>query len=196
MDAEEVQFVDPEVSKRKFKEELGKFEKAKQHYRDLGVVLIEQAYPDAHFAFVATSLWPPPIVFAVKINFINYDVWPLSVKFVHPITLAPLKGSQMLTPFPRRLEGSPQPQFLLQAQIDDIPFLCIPGIREYHQHTLHTGDSWFLYRKNGGEGSLCFILDNIQLYGTSHILAYTEQLVVNFHRGAMRIISDQNKIPV
>jgi hypothetical protein len=26
------------------------------------------------------------------------------------------------------------------------PFLCLRGIREYHEHPQHTGDDWFLYR--------------------------------------------------
>jgi hypothetical protein len=26
------------------------------------------------------------------------------------------------------------------------PFLCVKGIREYHEHPQHDGDSWCLYR--------------------------------------------------
>jgi hypothetical protein len=27
------------------------------------------------------------------------------------------------------------------------PFLCLRGIREYHEHPQHSGDDWFLYRE-------------------------------------------------
>ncbi|WP_241359668.1 putative metal-binding protein, partial [Escherichia coli] len=47
---------------------------------------------------------------------------------------------------------------------DDIPFLCLPGVREYHDHPAHTGDSWLLHRRSG-EGSLHFILESIWKHG-------------------------------
>jgi len=45
-----------------------------------------------------------------------------------------------------------------------IPFFCIRGIREYHNHPYHTGDAWLLYRGTG-IGNLNYILD--QLYNHS-----------------------------
>lgn len=32
------------------------------------------------------------------------------------------------------------------------PFLCLPGIREYHTHQSHTGDAWSNYRARGTFG--------------------------------------------
>lgn len=194
MKAKNPQFVDVEVTKQKYAEELAKFHTMKENYRKLGVLLLDEAYPNLYFGFTAPSLSPVPIIFAVKINFDNYDVQPLSVQFVHPLTLAPVLSSQMHTHLPRKLEGSPQPQFLLQAHRDEQPFFCIPGVREYHDHPYHTGDSWFLYRKKGKDGSLCFILDNLQLYGTSHIKAYQVpiQLMAEFNR--INISLDQNSL--
>ncbi|SHF40031.1 putative metal-binding protein [Flavisolibacter ginsengisoli] len=170
----DTQFVDPVVTQQKFTEELERFRQLKEEYRSKGVLLLEEAYPNLYFAFTAPSLNPVPIVFAVCINFINYDVEPLSVRFVHPVTLQHVLFTQMQTRFFRNING-PAPQALLQAQSDQVPFFCIPGVREYHKHTFHNGDSWFLYRKNGGEGSLCFLLDNLQLYGTSAINSYLFQ---------------------
>jgi hypothetical protein len=198
------QFVDCEVTRRKYAQELSKFLSAREHYRKLGVILLEEAYPNMYFGFAAPSLVPLAIIFAVKINFDNYDVDPLSVRFVHPLTFEPVKASQLQTRLPRKLENSPLLQPLLQADKDEEPFICIPGVREYHKHTVHTGDSWFLYRQKGGEGSLCFILDNLQLYGTSHIRAYHLPIQIKTAQGlvqqpvrkqAVNISSDINSIP-
>jgi len=37
-------------------------------------------------------------------------------------------------------------QLMVAAEPDEIPFLCLPGIREYHENPAHTGDSWLLHR--------------------------------------------------
>jgi hypothetical protein len=174
---DDMQFVDPEVTRQKFEAEMESFQKLKVDYRSKGVLLLEEAYPNLYFAFAVPSLSPVPIVFAVGINFTNYDVEPLSVKFVHPTSLQPLLISQLHTRLYRKI-NAPQPQELLQAQSDQVPFFCIPGVREYHNHTYHNGDSWFLYRQQGGEGSLCFLLDNLQLYGTSSIDSYQFQIQI------------------
>lgn len=196
MESHQPQFVDPEVTKHKFQEETDMFFRLKEEYRRKGVLLLEQRYPDLFFAFVAPSLQPLPIGFAVRINFTNYDVQPLSVKFVHPLTLEPLMIEQVATRLPRRLEGSPSPQALLQADQNRVPFFCIPGVREYHEHPYHNGDSWFLYRKRGGEGSLCFLLDNLQLYGTSHVSSYTIQVNFNMQSPTLQLGFDPEGLPL
>jgi hypothetical protein len=58
---------------------------------------------------------------------------------------------------------------------DDPPFLCLPGIREYHDNPAHSGDSWLLHRASG-EGSLAFILDKICSYGVNPIEQYRIEL--------------------
>ncbi len=190
------QFVDPGITAKKFAEQLAGFQFAKEHYRRLGVILMEDAFPNLYFGFAAPLLTPVPIIFAVKINFDNYDVIPLSVQFVHPVTYEPMKNSQLPNLLMRKLENSPVSQNLLQADRDDRPFFCIPGVREYHEHPYHTGDSWFLYRGNGKEGSLCFLLDNLQLYGTSHIKSYQFSLNLMAQNNAVGIFSDPNTFPL
>lgn len=189
----DVQFVDPFVTRQKFLEELNKFNQLKEHYRGLGVLLVGDTYPNLYFAFAALSLQPIPILFAVQINFTNYDVQPLSVKFVHPLNLLPVLISEVPTRLPRKISGNGH-QELLQSQIDQVPFFCIPGVREYHKHTFHNGDSWFLHRGRAGEGSLCFLLDNLQLYGTSAVNSFTIQ-VVNLQTQKMNLGYNINSIP-
>jgi hypothetical protein len=73
-------------------------------------------------------------------------------------------------------QGAIQVSGLLQAnRPDDYPFLCLPGVREYHDNPAHTGDSWLLHR-GSGEGSLAFILEKIWTYGSDPISAYNIQI--------------------
>ena len=61
---------------------------------------------------------------------------------------------------------------------EEIPFICLPGIREYHNNPAHTGDSWLLHRGRGA-GSLHFILDQLYKYGVQP-LALSMQVQVSY----------------
>lgn len=172
------QYVDIEVTRQKFAQELQKFEALKEYYRSIGVLLLDCRYPDMYFGFATTKINPVVLLFGVRINFLNYDIEPLSVKFVHPITYAPLLYGSVGTLLLRKMEGNLNFFPLLQAQNDQVPFFCIPGVREFHNHPFHTGEQWFLYRGMNGEGSLCFILDNLQLYGTHPVAGGLMQVPV------------------
>ena len=78
-----------------------------------------------------------------------------------------------------------EPQPLLQASgDDDIPFLCIAGVREYHEHPAHTGDPWELHRTSGA-GRLVRLLQVISKYGPETIDGFEVQMkpTIRFHRG-------------
>ena len=187
--SEDYQFVDEAVTRRKFEEEWTQFEALTDHYRHEGVLLLEKAYPNLSFAFVASHLSPQAIVFAVRINFINFDVWAPSVQFIDALTLQPILVPQLHTQLIRNLstEGNLQHQPLVQAQMDQVPFICFAGVREYHNHARHKDDSWLMHRCSG-EGRLCFLLDNLALYGTSAIRGYSIQLHFGIN-GAMHNIN-------
>jgi hypothetical protein len=73
-------------------------------------------------------------------------------------------------------QGAIQLSSLVQSnRPDDYPFVCLPGVREYHDNPAHTGDSWLLHR-NSGEGSLAFILEKIWAYGVEPLSMYQVQL--------------------
>jgi len=59
---------------------------------------------------------------------------------------------------------------------DDTPFLCVAGVREYHDHPGHSGDAWELHRKSGA-GRLVRLLDAITRYGVQPISDYQVTLV-------------------
>jgi hypothetical protein len=193
-----IQHIDPEVSQAKFDEEVKVFMDAYEIQRRRGIMVLDCKFPDLHLAFAAPALIPAPIVFAVKINFTNYDLEPLSVVFVDPFTLQSLKANQVLVPFLRniRQQGQVIPQALLQAEPvpDARPFLCIPGVREYHNHPAHTGDSWLLHRKVAGEGRLGFIVDKLYEYGISSLNGYNIQIQMTAPQVGLGI--DSSKIPL
>lgn len=75
-------------------------------------------------------------------------------------------------------QGSVPLTNLLQSnRPDDYPFICLPGVREYHDNPAHTGDSWLLHR-GSGEGSLAFILEKIWVYGVDPISTFQLQAAV------------------
>ena len=86
--------------------------------------------------------------------------------------------------------GVPQAQLqaaqpLMQAHGDDeIPFLCIAGVREYHDHPAHTGDHWESHRKSGA-GRLIRLVEIISKYGLETIGGFEVQMIpqIRFHHG-------------
>lgn len=168
-------FVDPEVSKVKFHREIAAFRKLNSVYQTRGIYLVDATFPIAFALIVAKNAKPAPVVpFAVNIDFSNYDVEPPSVQLVNPFTREKLKRSEILYDFRRQLPtivGQPQVQQvpLLQSFVDERPFICLQGVKEYHDSPAHTGDSWFLHRGRG-PGTLAFVLDVLSRYGADPII--------------------------
>jgi hypothetical protein len=180
------------VSEKKFNKELNTYKSAYETWRERGVLLIFAQFPNADFIFVTPNLKPPSVLFCVRINFTNYDVYPPSISFIQPFTRAPLKRSEVPIKFnqlilPEGFVPNPfqqiQPQDLLQGLPDKIPFFCIKGVREYHTNPRHTGDSWFLYRGNG-EGKLGYLLDQLYEHSTAQVVRHQISLqpIIQFHQ--------------
>lgn len=175
--ANSIQVVDPYVSEKKFQHELDIFLGRKDFQRKRGIVLLEANFPNIELMFMAPQLIPTPVAFTVRINFSNYDLEPPSITFIDPTSGELVNATKLLTHFPRKIgvneNGEPIRQNLLQFEkIDGIPFICIPGVREYHNHPAHTGDSWLLHRKSGGEGSLGYLIDKLYDYGITSLSNY------------------------
>ena len=78
-----------------------------------------------------------------------------------------------------------EPQPLMQAYgADDIPFLCIAGVREYHEHPAHSGDHWLSHRISGA-GCLVRLVHVISKYGLETIDGFEVQMApkILFHAG-------------
>jgi hypothetical protein len=187
------QVVDPEVSRAKFDREVAAYRKLEATYRKRGWLLLDAAFPEVFVAFAAIKLRPAPIVAAVIVDFTDYDLQPPSVRFVDPFTRERLTASNIGFQMLRRpampgaapemiaamiQQGAIQLSAMLQYnKPDDFPFLCLPGVREYHDNPAHTGDSWLLHR-GSGEGSLVFILEKIWTYGSDPLAAYNIQVLL------------------
>ena len=61
------------------------------------------------------------------------------------------------------LQGDIQPLMQFHSP-EELPFLCIPGVKEYHDHPGHSGDPWEIHRPSG-EGRLVQLLEVISKYG-------------------------------
>jgi hypothetical protein len=119
----------------------------------------------------------PQYLFSIRIDYSNFDTVPPSVRIIDPftgeITLhtghAPFitPGQQELTSLiDRKFEI--QNQNILLKDHEDKWFFCLRGLKEYHEHPQHSGDSWFLHR-TAGKGNILEILDHLQLYSISNL---------------------------
>jgi hypothetical protein len=167
--------IDPEVSRRKFSRELTKLLEQRADLQARGIFLIgDPSYPIVELLFVpriplkialqappgGTIVLPPGAVamavveipslaakaFRARFDLSDYDLRAPSLQFWDHWTNEPLQYSTMF----RALEFEKHRQAHL-VLLDDHPtfhrpFLCLRGVREYHEHPQHSGDDWLLYR--------------------------------------------------
>jgi Predicted metal binding domain len=190
----EAQFVEPSVSRAKFDREINDYREFEREYRRRGWLLLRAEYPDILVALVAPQLKPAAVVTGVQFDYSNYDFRPPSVRLVNPFTEEPYKANEIPTNLKRSVEGSfpgipglvipegAQAKVMMQQPLmqaygpDDIPFLCVAGVREYHDHPGHSGDAWELHRRTGA-GRLVRLLELITKYGVQPISDYQVTLV-------------------
>jgi hypothetical protein len=190
--AHAAQYVEPAVSHARFGAELAEYEQMRCEYEARGWLLVQASFPTVFVVMASPKLTPPAIVTGVLFDYSNYDNEPPSVRLVNPLTRIPYKQRELPTTLNRsmpgqavQLPGMPAganlqmqvAQPLMQAhEPEDIPFLCIAGVREYHEHPAHTGDAWELHRASGA-GRLVRLLEVIHHYGVEPIQDYAIQLV-------------------
>jgi len=166
--------VEPRVSRAKYDQELSRLHEQRATLEARGIFALgSSAYPyiDLFFAprhpvrvAVPTQqtggglVLPQVTLFAVEVpslaarpfrahfDLSDYDLRPPSLEFQDPWTGELLQYPTMF----RALEFEQQRKAHL-VLLDDHPdthrpFLCLRGIREYHEHPQHSGDDWMLYR--------------------------------------------------
>lgn len=153
--------VDSEVSHRKFERELELWRDQEDAYRRRGWLMLGQGELTVDIGFLARvplaggSL--PAMTACVRVEFTNFDLWAPSVEFIEPFT------SEYAAPLVQALVDSDEGPRELVVQSHPgtgRPFFCVPGVRQYHEHPQHSGDSWLLHRQTG-EGSLATICDRL-----------------------------------
>jgi hypothetical protein len=187
-----LQYVDPLVSRTKFDRELAEFQALSDSYRQRGWFLAHVDFPRVFVALAAPQVTPAVLVMGVDFDYTNYDAAPPSVRLVNPFTRVPYKFSELPTQLLRgmpaqevQLPGMPpgakmalavQQPYMQAYGPEDIPFLCVAGVREYHDHPAHSGDVWELHRPTGA-GRLVRLLEIIHRYGVAPIVGLGVQLV-------------------
>ena len=180
---------DPGVTRQKFDREIAQFRAQEQHYREQGIWMLACEYPQVLMAF-ATARSPQVFVpFGALIDFEDYDARPLKVTLVHPCSRRPLNLHEVLPQLMQLPQGqvggrlmrvrqdTSQPagitvDHILQGYDFDLnspPFLCIAGVRAYHDHPAHSGDSWWLHR-GSGQGTFHQIMHMLWQYGAKNIV--------------------------
>lgn len=87
-----------------------------------------------------------PCAFGVRIGLDDFDLRPPSVVFCDPLTWETLPAARV---HPANLvddDGKVTNVLITAHPITKLPFLCVRGIREYHEHPQHSGDDWLQYR--------------------------------------------------
>jgi hypothetical protein len=175
-----MQFVDPAVSRRKFEREVSAYRAVERHHSARGWWLMWAEFPRLLMAFATPKIKPPAIVFGALLDFTNFDVWPPGVQLVDPFTQQPYPAGQLPVGFLRRIPGgvasdSEQVVSIVQVHSPALPFVCLPGVREYHDHPAHTGDYWFLLRGTPA-GRPVALLEHLHKYGAEPIDAVQYQM--------------------
>jgi len=185
------QFAEPAVSRAKFEQEVADFRDLEADYRSRGWFLLESEFPVVQLLLATDKLQGPPAVVAgVRFDYTNYDAAPPSVQLVNPFTSEPYAAKDLPVNLNRAMPGQAVAlpgmpgnlqiqgaQPLMQAHDpEEVPFLCLAGVREYHDHPGHSGDSWELHRASGA-GRLVRLLEIIHRYGIEPIRGYAVNLV-------------------
>jgi hypothetical protein len=148
----------------------------------------------ARLDFANYDLVPPSVTLVNPFTLEPYKAKELPSQLLRriPIAAAPLGGTSDTAPTgatgdtgtdaTKATALPPSSQFVPQAMMqawspDDIPFLCLPGVREYHDNPAHSGDLWLLHRGRG-VGTLHFILDQLYRYGVQPMRAHVQVQIV------------------
>jgi hypothetical protein len=172
--------VEPEVSRTKFRRELDLWlANGVRHERGWVLLTQSEATLSVEVAFLArlsTSVGTvalPVVACAIRLTYENYDIWPPSLTFIDVFTRQPTQ------PHVRAFmpsEDGPRDVLIDGHPDTGIPFVCFPGIREYHSHPQHSGDSWLLHR-SAGEGSLSTVCDRVWRFMARNVVGLSVNVI-------------------
>lgn len=163
-----------DVSQAKLDEELELWQMNRDLYRRRGWFLLSASDLEVEVAFVAlVSLGDKPlpaVTAAIRLTYDNYDLWPPALTFIDVRTGEP---SYPVVPALDRVDGDVRN--VLLEHPNGGPFLCIPGLREYHSHPQHSGDDWLLHR-SAGTGRLAVVCERVWRRMVRNVIGLTVQV--------------------
>lgn len=84
--------------------------------------------------------------FKARFDLTDYDLRAPSLEFRDPWTDDLLAYDTMFRALEYEKERKAHLVLLGDHPKTHLPFLCLRGVREYHEHPQHSGDEWLLYR--------------------------------------------------
>jgi hypothetical protein len=166
--------LDPDVSRLKFEREVEKLRIQQSTLESRGIFLLgSTGRPYVDFLLVprhplrvavptaqtGAILLPPGAMMAVEIpslaarafkarfDLTDYDLQAPSVEFRDFWTDSELEYATMFRAQEFEKDRKAHIVLLDRHPQTKKPFLCLRGIREYHEHPQHSGDDWLLYRQ-------------------------------------------------
>jgi len=166
--------IDPEISRRKYDSEIKRLVEQRENLEERGIFLLQSSsYPAIDFILAPRNLlrlavpagsppgappMPPNTVqafdmpsiagraFKARFDLSDYDLRAPSLTFLDPWTNELLTYQNMFKAFEFEPARGAHLVLLGDHPTTHKPFLCLRGIREYHEHPQHSGDDWLLYR--------------------------------------------------
>ena len=142
--------IDVEVSRLKFGRAIAQLDgDAAKFVTDAKWDVVMRDYP------LFEVVWPHPRSarrVGFRFRFEDWDAMPPRLELFDPATGALLTWSQW--PKGGWAVGDAHPT-------TKMPFLCLPGIREYHEHPNHLGDAWSALRERDSY-SMLYLIERVQ----------------------------------
>jgi len=161
-----------EVNRLKYEREIGRLAEQRVTLEELGIFALNSVFPHVELFYAprhplrlllpATSTGSVPLPpnsmvaldvpslagrgFKARFDLSDYDMIAPSLEFLDPWTNVPLAYETMFRALEFEKQRGAHVVLLPDHPITHKPFLCLRGIREYHEHPQHSGDDWFLYR--------------------------------------------------
>jgi hypothetical protein len=166
-----------EVSLSKLGRQLEQWRNNEAMYTARGWVLLNVTDLSVTVGFlvnlpVGLRTWPV-MTACIRLEYDNFDLWPPSVTLVDPFTRQP---TLPLVQAPDEVNGEVRDVLVSGHPVTGLPFLCLPGVREYHTHPQHSGDDWLLHR-NAGAGNLTVICERVWRRMARNVLGVALQVV-------------------
>jgi hypothetical protein len=198
--------VEPRVARRKFDAEVARLEKELGFLDGIGCWIRRVEFPTIEVVFVPREplIVHLPVIakvgaglgmqvlsmefrslgsraFGVEIGLDDYDARAPSVLFVDPWTGEPLKFEEMARAQLETAGGRWLNVLIQQHPTTKLPFLCVQGTREYHEHPQHDGDDWHLHRRRANVFTLLDTIWRACIVNARPSLSFSQQAMLFWH---------------